>query len=320
MTVMVTGGAGYIGSHVVRSLLASGQEVLSVDDLSTGLSSRILVEKTINLDLSAPDAESVLTQALTANKVDSVIHLAAWKQVGESTSRPEEYFRNNLTGQANLLMAMRNAGVLKFVFSSSAACYGSPDVEMVSEDTRPEPINPYGQTKLVGEWMTANAEFAWGLKHVNLRYFNVAGAGEPRLADTQKLNLIPIVLAALKNGENPKVFGDDYPTEDGSCVRDYIHVVDLADAHIRALSYLESQERKFNTFNVGTGKGSSVFEVLEMIREVSGLSFEIEVAKRRSGDPARLVGDVTRIKQEMNWQAKYDLREIVESSVQALGS
>jgi UDP-glucose 4-epimerase len=212
---------------------------------------------------------------------------------------------------------MRNAGVGKLVFSSSAASYGVPDVDLVAEDETPAPINPYGQTKLIGEWMGANSESAWGLKHVNLRYFNVAGAGWEDLADTQILNLIPIVFAAMKSGTKPKVYGNDYSTEDGSCVRDYVHVSDLALAHIRALAYLDQESRPFNTFNVGTGKGSSVLEVIEQIRKTTGIDFEIEIAPRRAGDPARLIADTSRIEKVMDWKAKNSLTEIVESAWQA---
>jgi UDP-glucose 4-epimerase len=255
---------------------------------------------------------------MNKHQVSAVIHLAALKQVGESVENPEQYFLKNLGGQANLLLAMKNSGVKRFVFSSSAASYGFPDVSLVSEDQPPSPINPYGQTKLIGEWMAANSAAAWGLRHVNLRYFNVAGTGFKDLADTQKLNLIPIVFAALKEGSKPKVFGDDYPTSDGSCIRDYVHVLDLAQAHIAALDYLEKNQRDYLTFNVGTGSGHSVFEVLDQIRKTTGINFESEVLERRAGDPPSLVADVNLIKQQMGWVAKLALPEIIESAWEAL--
>jgi UDP-glucose 4-epimerase len=317
MSVLVTGGAGYIGSHVARILKEAGEAVVVVDDLSTGLESRILGITQLNLDIATDQAVTQLEGFMKEHRVDSVIHLAALKQVGQSVSHPELYFQKNLGGQANLLTAMRNAGVGKLVFSSSAASYGVPDVDLVAEDEAPAPINPYGQTKLIGEWMGANSESAWGLKHVNLRYFNVAGAGWEDLADTQILNLIPIVFAAIKSGTKPKVYGNDYSTEDGSCVRDYVHVSDLALAHIRALAYLGQESRPFNTFNVGTGKGSSVLEVIEQIRKTTGIDFEIEIAPRRAGDPARLIADTSRIEKVMDWKAKNSLTEIVESAWQA---
>jgi UDP-glucose 4-epimerase len=318
MSVLVTGGAGYIGSHVARLLTESGTEVIVVDDLSTGIESRISGLTNYQIDLAEPSAVAALEQLMTQHKVDSVIHLAALKQVGASVENPEEYFNKNLGGQANLLLAMRSAGVKKLVFSSSAAAYGVPDVDLVSEDETASPINPYGQTKLIGEWMVANAETAWGLRFVNLRYFNVAGAGWDDLADTQILNLIPIVFEAMNKQVKPKVYGDDYSTPDGSCIRDYVHVLDLAQAHIQALDYLERDKREFNTFNVGTGTGSSVFEIIQQIQKASGIEFEYEVVARRAGDPARLIADASRIEAAMGWKAKNTLVEIIESAWKAL--
>ena len=317
MSVLVTGGAGYIGSHVARLLTETGTEVIVVDDLSTGKESRVSGLVCYRIDLAEPSSVAALEQLMTKHKVDSVIHLAALKQVGESVEHPEEYFNKNLGGQANLLLAMRAAGVKKLVFSSSAAAYGVPDVDLVSEDEVPSPINPYGQTKLIGEWMVANAETAWGLRFVNLRYFNVAGAGWDDLADTEILNLIPIVFEAMSKKEKPKVYGDDYSTPDGSCIRDYVHVLDLAQAHIQALDYLEKDKREFNTFNVGTGTGSSVFEVIHQIQKTSGIDFEYEIIARRAGDPARLIADSSRIETAMGWKAKNTLVEIIESAWKA---
>ena len=271
-----------------------------------------------HLELSEAGATGVLEQLITEHKITSVVHLAALKQVGESVEKPEEYFSKNLGGQANLLSAMRDTGVKKLVFSSSAASYGVPDVDLVSEDQVPAPINPYGQTKLIGEWMAQNAQTAWGLSHVSLRYFNVAGAGWPDLADTQKLNLIPIVFAALKAGTKPKVFGSDYSTPDGSCIRDYVHVMDLAKAHVAALDYLDKESRPHSVFNVGTGSGSSVLEVMEQIKKTTGIDFEYELVARRAGDPPRLIADVSRINNVMNWKSENSLVEIVESAWKAL--
>lgn len=318
MSVLVTGGAGYIGSHVARLLTEAGTEVIVVDDLSTGKDSRVSGLTSYRIDLAEPSAVPTLGELMNKHKVTSVIHLAALKQVGASVENPEEYFNKNLGGQANLLLAMRSAGVKKLVFSSSAAAYGVPDVDLVSEEEISSPINPYGQTKLIGEWMAANAETSWGLRHVNLRYFNVAGAGWDDLADTQVLNLIPIVFEAIRNKSKPKVYGADYNTTDGSCVRDYVHVLDLAQAHIEALRYLEQNQREFNTFNVGTGTGSTVLEVIRQIQKTTGINFEYEVVARRAGDPARLISDASRIKTTMGWKAKNSLVEIVESAWKAL--
>jgi UDP-glucose 4-epimerase len=318
MSILVTGGAGYIGSHVVRLLQNQGVEVVVVDDFSSGISGRIGSAEKLHLNLAAADAEANLVAAMREHNVDAVIHLAARKQVGESVEKPELYFEQNVGGMTNLLSAMQLTGIDRLVFSSSAATYGMPDVELVSEDLRCEPINPYGQTKLIGEWMTANATKAWGLRAANLRYFNVAGAGWPDLADTAVMNLVPIVFAAIQAGTKPKVFGTDYPTPDGSCIRDYVHVLDLAEAHIAALGYLERENRPHATFNVGTGSGSSVLEVLAEIQKVTGIDFEIEYAPRRAGDPPRLCADVSRIAETMSWRATRDLHEIIESAWQAI--
>jgi UDP-glucose 4-epimerase len=314
MTILVTGGAGYIGSHIVRLLQNQGQQVVVVDNLSTGVVSRLGSAELIELDIATESAVSALVKVMQRHEVEAVIHLAALKQVGESVEKPELYFRQNLGGMANLLEAMRIAEVNRFVFSSSAATYGIPSEAIVDENYRCDPINPYGQTKLIGEWMAANATTAWGLRAVNLRYFNVAGAGWPELADTATLNLVPIVFAAIAAKQAPVVFGNDYATRDGSCIRDYVHVLDLAEAHLAALLYLDRDDRKYNTFNVGTGVGASVFDVLNEIAKVSGLDFEIEVKERRAGDPPALSADVSRIKNELGWIAQRGLTEIIESA------
>jgi UDP-glucose 4-epimerase len=318
MSVLVTGGAGYIGSHVVRLLHQRGESVVVVDDLSSGLVERIGSSTLVQLNLASPDAVSLLTQTMREHGVRSVIHLAAQKQVGVSVQEPERYYSENIGGIANLLTAMRKTGVDRLVFSSSAATYGMPDVDSVTEDAACSPINPYGETKLIGEWMSANASRAWGLRAANLRYFNVAGAGWPELADTAVMNLVPIVFAALKAGKDPVVFGDDYPTADGSCIRDYVHVHDLAEAHLSALDYLERDNRKFSTFNVGTGSGSSVFEVLSEVKRVTGIDFKIDLQARRAGDPPSLCANVSRIEEELGWTAKQGLPEIIESAWSAI--
>lgn len=320
MTILVTGGAGYIGSHVVRLLQQRGKRVTVIDNLSSGIQSRIGEARLVELDLAAVSAKERLVEILREDSVDAVIHFAARKQVGESVLKPEWYFQQNIGGMANLLEAMHEVGVEKLVFSSSAATYGMPDVPAVNEDTVCSPINPYGQTKLIGEWMVSNAARAWGLRGVNLRYFNVAGAGWSDLADTAVMNLVPIVFAKLAAGEKPAVFGDDYATTDGSCVRDYVHVLDLAEAHIAALDYTDNAVREYETFNVGTGTGSSVFEVINKIREVSGIDFEIDVQSRRAGDPPFLCADVSRINQVLGWKAKNGLSEIIESAWSARNS
>jgi len=310
MRLAITGGAGYIGSHVARVAIEAGHYCLILDNLSTGNTDRISGEFA-PLDL-ATTTPAELASLFKKHQIEAVIHLAARKQVGESVSEPEIYYRDNIGGLANLLLGMRDAGVHRMVFSSSAATYGMPDVLAVTEATECKPINPYGETKLIGEWMVRNGA-VWGLRSVSLRYFNVAGAGWPELADTATLNLIPIAIAQIKNGSNPVVFGTDYPTPDGSCIRDYVHVHDLARAHLDALDYLDLESRE-PVFNVGTGTGASVIEVLEKLREVSGQQFEIEYSGRRAGDPPRLVAGVDLIAKHLSFEAQYGLDEIVKSA------
>ena len=312
MTVLITGGAGYIGSHVARLLANSGLAVVVVDQLS-GKASRLVKTPTLKLDLSDSSLVSALQDFMTQHKVTSVIHLAALKQVSESVAEPERYFTKNIAGLANLLTAMRNTGVNKVVFSSSAATYGNSDADLVTEDEATIPVNPYGQSKLIGEWMVSNAEVAWGLTHVSLRYFNVAGAGWPDLCDTQRLNLIPILLGAIKDKKKPLVFGNNYPTPDGTCIRDYIHVSDLAQAHLSALAYLERTDRPHSVFNIGTGKGFSVLEVLRAIRAEIDPDISYEIEAPRPGDPPRLVADPSRANQILGWQSEKELKDIIQS-------
>ncbi|MEZ0165615.1 UDP-glucose 4-epimerase GalE [Kineococcus sp. LSe6-4] len=317
MSVLVTGGAGYIGSHVVRLLQQRGTEVVVVDDLSNGRVERVGGAAVVEVDLGTDAAVPALERAFTEHGVDAVVHFAARKQVGESVARPARYWSQNVGGTANLLQAMETAGVGKLVFSSSAATYGAPDSPVVREDGPAEPINPYGQTKLVGEWMTRAAGTAWGLRAANLRYFNVAGAGWDDLGDSAVMNLIPIVFSALDAGQAPAVFGDDYPTPDGTCIRDYVHVLDLAQAHLAALDHLATDERPYDTFNVGTGAGASVLEVLAEVRAVTGVDVDPVVHARRAGDPPQLVADVERITSTLGWSATKDLHDIVTSAWEA---
>lgn len=317
MTTLIVGGAGYIGSHVVRLLAERGDDVVVVDDLSTGFPERLGDVPLVQLDVTAAGAVEVMEREMRERGVSAIIHFAAHKQVGESVQKPEMYWHDNVGGLANVLDAAARAGVRDIVFSSSAAVYGMPDVDLVDEQLQPQPINPYGATKYVGEWMLADAERAHDMRTVALRYFNVAGAGWPDLADTLVMNLVPIVLDALDRGAVPKVFGDDYPTEDGTCIRDYVHVVDLAEAHIASLEYLRRDEREHRVFNVGTGTGSSVLDVIDAIARAKGIEITPEIAPRRPGDPARLVCSTDRIKGALGWSSVKSLDDIVESAVRA---
>ena len=318
MTYLVTGGAGYIGSHVVHLLRARGEGVVVVDDLSYGDPARVAGSPLVELDVASAGAVEALARTMREHRVGAVIHFAARKQVGESVERPEYYYGQNVGGLTNVLAAMRQAEVPAMIFSSSAAVYGMPDVDVVLENTPQEPINPYGRTKLIGEWMLADAQRAWGLRWTALRYFNVAGAATPELGDPQALNLVPMVLERLARGEKPRIFGDDYPTPDGTCVRDYIHVADLADAHLAAAGALRgTAAQRHHVYNVGTGLGSSVREVVAQIGEASGLDVTPEISPRRAGDPARIVGDPSRIATDLGWTASHDLADIVGSAWEA---
>lgn len=317
MTILVTGGAGYIGAHVVRMLCERGNKVIVVDDLSVGDPKRIGDARLVKVDIAADEAYRILTDLMVDEDVEAVIHFAARKQVGESVERPAWYYRQNIGGMANLLRAMFDAGVDQMIFSSSAAVYGAVQAEVVGEDAATVPINPYGETKLICEQLLADCERAWNLKWVALRYFNVAGTGWTDLQDPSVLNLVPMVLDRLRKGTAPQIFGDDYPTPDGTCVRDYIHVMDLADAHLLALDKLAQGPLDHREFNVGTGQGTSVKEIVEGLQQVSGWEFPVKVEARRAGDPPRLIGDASRIVEELGWEAKYGVKDILSSSWEA---
>lgn len=315
MSWLITGGAGYIGAHVVESTLASGREVFVVDDLSTGILSRL--DAGIPLGQISLQDKGELDRAFEDSEITGVLHLAAKKRVGESVERPDYYWQENVGGLQNLLAVMNSHKVKNFVFSSSAAVYGQPDVSpgtLITEETQCAPINPYGATKLEGELLSASMAQSDGLKVTALRYFNVAGAGRPELGDQYIFNLVPIVFDALERGQQPMVFGDDYNTPDGSCIRDYVHVQDLAEAHVAAMDFVENSEPGFTAINIGTGKGASVFEVLNMMQEVTAREISPIHADRRAGDPPALVADVSKAKEILNWSSSRDLKDIVSSA------
>jgi UDP-glucose 4-epimerase len=312
MTWLITGGAGYIGAHVVRAMTGAGEKAVVYDDLSTGLAERV-PDAVPLVTGSTLDGER-LARALTEHTVTGVVHLAAKKQVGESVDRPLHYYRENVEGLRVLLEAVTAAGVHSFVFSSSAAVYGMPDVDLVTEATPCVPMSPYGETKLAGEWLVRATGRATGLSTASLRYFNVAGAAAPELADVGVFNLIPMIFEKLTENASPHIFGDDYPTPDGTCVRDYIHVADLAEAHVTAARALRSAPGRDLTLNVGRGEGVSVREMIDMINAVTGYDRPPTVISRRPGDPARVVASADRIATELGWKAKRDVHDMITSA------
>lgn len=312
MRWLVTGGAGFIGSHVVRALLADGREVVVLDDLSTGDKSR--VPDGVPLELASVRDRTALDRVLAEHEIGAVVHIAAKKQVGESVEKPLWYFEQNVDGLRVLLEAMVAADIRRLVFSSSAAVYGSPDVPEITEETPCVPQSPYGQTKLVGEWLVQDAAAAHRLAYANLRYFNVAGAGAPELGDPTALNLIPMVFERIEAGLPPRIFGADYDTPDGTAIRDFIHVGDVAAAHVEAARRLESDDRAALTLNIGRGEGVTVRRLVERILELTGSDLVAEVTARRPGDAARSVASAARIKAELGWSATHDIDDMVTSA------
>jgi UDP-glucose 4-epimerase len=313
MTWLITGGAGYIGAHVAHAMTAAGEQVVVLDDLSSGIPGRLpagvpLVRGSV-LDRDTVD------RVLSGHAVTGVVHLAAKKQVGESVEQPLTYYRENVCGLTTLLEAVVEAGVRRFLFSSSAAVYGVPDTELVPETAACEPINPYGETKLTGERLVRAAGRAHGLSTACLRYFNVAGAAAPELSDTGVFNIIPMFFDRITRGEAPRIFGGDYPTPDGTCIRDYIHVADLADAHLAVARRLTGTAGGEDlTVNIGRGIGVSVRELASVVAEVTGRGPRPVVEPRRAGDPAKAVASVERITAELGWSASYGVREMVASA------
>jgi len=314
MSYLITGGAGYIGSHVVRALRQAGESVVVLDDLTTGVAARI--PEGVPLVVGSTLDRALLDETIAGHGITDVVHLAAKKQVGESVEMPLLYYRENVHGLQTLLEAMAAGGVGRFVFSSSAAVYGMPDVDLVTEDTPCVPINPYGETKLVGEWMARAVGAAHGISTACLRYFNVAGAATPELADTGVFNIVPMVFERLTEGTAPRIFGDDYDTPDGTCIRDYIHVADLAEAHVAAARKLaEPGPVRDLTLNIGRGEGVSVREMIDLITEITGHGdVTAEVTPRRPGDPARVVAAADRITAELGWKAHHDVRDMITSA------
>ncbi|MFB5678694.1 UDP-glucose 4-epimerase GalE [Paenibacillus terreus] len=315
MAILVTGGAGYIGSHTVAALLDRGEDVVIVDNLQTGHRGALLGGKLYEGDLR--DKE-LLAKVFKENEIDAVIHFAANSLVGESMQNPGKYYDNNVFGTLCLLEAMKEAGVSKIVFSSTAATYGEPEKVPIEEGDRTEPTNVYGETKLMMERMMAWFDKVLGIKYVSLRYFNAAGAHESgKIGEDHRpeSHLIPLVLqAALKQRAHISVFGEDYDTPDGTCIRDYIHVSDLADAHLRAVDYLRKGNNS-DIFNLGNGQGFSVKQVIETAKQVTGLDIPVVMEARRAGDPAVLVASSDKARSVLGWTpSRTKLEDIIRGA------
>ncbi|MFF5012806.1 UDP-glucose 4-epimerase GalE [Streptomyces sp. NPDC001165] len=315
MTWLITGGAGYIGAHVARAMTGAGESVVALDDLSAAVPSRLPADVPL-VEGSTMDGD-LLKRVFADYGVTGVVHLAARKQVAESVAQPTRYYRENVGGLATLLDAMAEAAVGRLLFSSSAAVYGNPDVDLITEDTPCAPVNPYGETKLTGEWLVRAAGAAHGISTVCLRYFNVAGAAAPELSDTGVFNIVPMVFDRLTRDEAPRIFGADYPTPDGTCIRDYIHVADLAEAHLAAARRLSDGDLSGDlTLNIGRGEGVSVRELITVIGEVTGDRRAPLVEGRRPGDAPRAVASAERAAETLGWRARRGVREMVESAWQ----
>ena len=309
MKILVTGGAGYIGSHVVKLLQKKNYEVVIFDNLSRGhieaIPKNAAFEKVDLLDVQG------IRAAISRHKIDAVIHFAAFAYVGESVENPMMYYKNNVVGSFNLISALNEAAIRRFVFSSTCSIYGNPVSLPIAENQAAAPINPYAKTKLMIEQILADYETAYNFKSVALRYFNAAGDspdGDIGESHSPEPHLLPLILeTALQKRKHIGIYGDDYPTPDGTCIRDYIHVDDLADAHVRALEYLLAGE-KSTIINLGTGTGNSVREVIRIAEEVTGREIPFVMSPRRPGDPAILVADNKKAKEVLGWEPKYDIR------------
>jgi UDP-glucose 4-epimerase len=316
MTWLVTGGAGYIGAHIVRCLKESGRSVAVLDDLSSGV--RTFVDADVPFfEGSITDPEAVraaLSAGPDGSAVTGVVHCAGFKYAGESVKRPLHTYDQNVTGTQVLLAGMLEVGVERLVFSSSAGVFGTPDVDLVTEETSTAPESPYGESKLIGEWLIRDVGRISELKHTSLRYFNVVGSGYDDIYDVSPHNLFPVVLKTLSTGGIPQVRGADYPTPDGSCVRDYVHVQDIALAHVAAADTLEAGKPLERVYNLGSGTGASVFEIMAAVKKMTGIDFEPEVVDRRPGDPAKIVATGELARRDLDWAMRNDLEAMVASA------
>lgn len=320
MSWLVTGGAGYIGAHVVRALAAAGIDPVVVDDLSSGHAE--FVPAGIPFAQGTILDRDLLAATMRDHGVEGVIHVAGYKYAGVSVQRPLHTYEQNVEGTRVVLEAMADAGVSNIVFSSSAAVYGTPDVELVTEDLPKRPASPYGESKLIGEWLirdqaVATADTAAPLRHTSLRYFNVVGSADPAVYDTSPHNLFPIVFEALIAGKTPKIFGDDYATADGTNVRDYVHVGDIAAAHVVAAQRLAAGEKIEPAYNLGSQNGLSVKQIMDAMARSTGVAFTAEIGPRRPGDPDRIVATGELAARDLDWKNRYTVDEMVRSGWEA---
>lgn len=311
----MTGGAGYIGSHVLRAFDEAGIAVVALDSLVSG--HREFVPGTIPFVHADVLDTGTVTQALRDHDVSGVVHLAGYKYAGESVRNPLLTYEQNVTGTAHLLTAMERVGVRNMVFSSSAAVYGTPRAGLVTEGTPTLPESPYGESKLIGEWLIRDQGRARGLRHTSLRYFNVVGSADPSVYDVSPHNLFPIVFEALIEGRTPKIFGDDYDTPDGTNVRDYVHVGDIAAAHVAAAQRLASGAPIEPAYNLGSGDGLSVKQIMDAVARVTGIDFTPEVGPRRPGDPDRIVATGELAARDLDWTMRYTVDEMVRTGWEA---
>jgi UDP-glucose 4-epimerase len=314
VTWLLTGGAGYIGSHIVLAFQDAGKEVVVLDDLSSGY--RAFVPDEVAFVEGTITDPVVVAKTLDDHKITGVVHLAGYKYAGESVNRPLHTYEQNVVGMRILLEALMQRSIHNFVFSSSSSCYATPKVEVVTEDAEDvRPESPYGESKLIGEWMLRDLNTAVPeLRQTSLRYFNVVGSGPPHLADHSPFNLFPRVLKALTSGETPAIFGTDYATPDGTAIRDYIHVSDLAEAHVLAASRFDDGLPCEGIYNVGRGEGVSVRQIMDAMQRNTGIEFEPRLEARRPGDPARIIGSSARIEKDFGWKASRDLDDMVASA------